>query len=192
MNLFDIKIVSTCFIMTLNVLTVRDENHKRSIFPILPVNVSRYYLMYHLCLQCTHGVSITSQSSQWIPHLYTSEILKHILHFRRSAFYKNVLMRSVNQFNLSIPTAVHLHKSMYSVVPPYNTLTKVSTKSWVSTSSIWNQSQTIFYCVKKSCSSLKWKMKIVHPLNSDWIDRSDWLADNNNLTSRASSSPTFW
>ena len=68
-------------------------------------------------------------------------------------------MRPVNQFNLSIPTAVHLHKSMYSVVPLYNTLTKVATKSWVSTGSIWNQSQTIFYCVKKSCSSLKWKIK---------------------------------
>ena len=87
-------------------------------------------------------------------------ILIHILHFRRSAFYKNVLMRPVNQFILSIPTAVHLHKSMYSdIVPLHNTLTKVATKSWVSTGGIWNQSQTIFYCVKKSCSSLKWKIK---------------------------------
>ena len=36
------------------------------------------------------------------------------------------------------------------------------------------------------------KVKSVNPLHSDCKDRnSDWLADNNNLTSRASSSPTF-
>ena len=34
---------------------------------------------------------------------------------------------------------------------------------------------------KKTCSSLKWKVKIVYPLNLDCKDRSDWLADNNNL-----------
>ena len=36
-----------------------------------------------------------------------------------------------------------------------------------------------------------WKVKIVHPVNSDWKYRSDCLADMNNLTSRASASPTF-
>ena len=36
-----------------------------------------------------------------------------------------------------------------------------------------------------------WKVEIVYPLNSDCKGRSDWLADNNNLTSRASSSPTL-
>ena len=60
-----------------------------------------------------------------------------------------------------------------------------------STGIIWNQLQTISHCENKTCSYLKWKVKIVYPLISDWKDRSDWLADNNNLTPRASSSPTF-
>ena len=34
---------------------------------------------------------------------------------------------------------------------------------------------------------LKWKVKILYPLNSD----RKWMADNNNLTSKASSSLTF-
>ena len=64
-------------------------------------------------------------------------------------------------------------------------LEKLGTRS--STGIIWNQIQTISHshCVNKTCSWLKWKVKIVCPLNSDWKDRSNWLADNNNLTSRA-------
>ena len=49
----------------------------------------------------------------------------------------------------------------------------------------------ISHCENRICSYLKWKVKIVYPLNSDWKDRSDWWEDNNNLRSRASSSPTF-
>ena len=39
-----------------------------------------------------------------------------------------------------------------------------------STVIIWNQSQTISHCINKTCSSLKWKVKIVYPLK-----RSFWL-----------------
>ena len=49
---------------------------------------------------------------------------------------------------------------------------------------IWNQLQTFSHCVIKTWFLLKWKVKIVYPLNSVWKDRSDWLSDNNNLTSR--------
>ena len=44
-----------------------------------------------------------------------------------------------------------------------------------STGIIWNQLQTISHCVDKTSFSLKCKVKIVYPLNSDWKDCSDWL-----------------
>ena len=59
-----------------------------------------------------------------------------------------------------------------------------------STGIIWNQSQTISHCVK-NMFFVEMECENCLSLNSDWKDRSDWLADNNNLTSRASSSPTF-
>ena len=38
----------------------------------------------------------------------------------------------------------------------------------------WNQQQTISYCVYKTCSPLKWKVKSVYQLNSR-LKRSFWL-----------------
>ena len=55
----------------------------------------------------------------------------------------------------------------------------------------WNKLRQISHCVNKTGSSWKWKVKIVHPLNSDWKGRSDWLENNNKLTSQAPSSTTF-
>ena len=49
-----------------------------------------------------------------------------------------------------------------------------------STGIIWNKSQTISHSVKKTCFSLKWKVKNVYPLKTDRKDRFDWFADNNN------------
>ena len=54
----------------------------------------------------------------------------------------------------------------------------------------WNQLQKIYHYVNK-CFSLKWKVKIVYSLKSDWKDRSDCLPDYNYLTSRETSSPNF-
>ena len=46
------------------------------------------------------------------------------------------------------------------IVPLHNPLTKVDAKSWAYSGIIWNQKQTISHCVNKTCSSLKWKVKI--------------------------------
>ena len=42
------KFVSACCIVTSNVLTVTDENNKRSISPILPVNFPLSYILVHI------------------------------------------------------------------------------------------------------------------------------------------------
>ena len=41
----NITFVCTQFIVTSNVLTVKHENHKQCIFPILPVNVPQSYIL---------------------------------------------------------------------------------------------------------------------------------------------------
>ena len=93
----------------------------------------------------------------------------------------------------SVPNLIHLHKSRYcDIVPVHNPFTKVAT---ISLPWIWLVSETsygtiISYAKHVLCLNVKWKL-YNYPLNSDWKDRSDWLADNNNFTSRASSNPTF-